>query len=265
MLSARPPATDTVNVTPCLMMGHSAQASAGLAGTTIEDNPAAHRLPFEPSPMLFRSSRFRAYAASSGGFSLIEVMMVVGIIGVLAVISVPMTGNALRYIRISGDARDLSNALSVAKMRAASKFTKSRLYVDLTGRTFHIQTFDKTVTVPCPTGCWVTETSPTSLSSTVSFDYLPVATPPADTQTTIDQSPECMTTDATPVAVANTACIIFNSRGLPIVSLASGAPTGDNAVYVTDGSAVYGITVAATGFIRLWRTNAAAAPTWTLQ
>jgi len=154
---------------------------------------------------------------------------------------------------------------TVAKMRAAAKFTKSRLYVDLTGKTFSIQTFDKTVTVPCPTGCWVTETAPTELSSTVSFSPGPVSTPPPDTQTTIDQSPACMNTAATPVAIANTACIIFNSRGLPIVSLASGAPTGDNAVYVTDGSAVYGVTVAATGFIRLWRTNAASAPTWTLQ
>lgn len=215
--------------------------------------------------MPYRSNGFRAYAASTGGFSLLEMMMVVGIIGVLTVISVPMTGNALRYIKVSGDARDLSSAASVAKMRAAAKFTKSRLYVDLTGKTFSIQTFDKTVTVPCPTGCWVTETAPTELSSTVSFSPGPVSTPPPDTQTTIDQSPACMNTAATPVAIANTACIIFNSRGLPIVSLASGAPTGDNAVYVTDGSAVYGVTVAATGFIRLWRTNAASAPTWTLQ
>ena len=39
----------------------------------------------------------------------------------------------------------------------------------------------------------------------------------------------------------------------------------DRTVYVTDGSAVYGVTVAATGFVRLWRTNSATSPTWTLQ
>jgi prepilin-type N-terminal cleavage/methylation domain-containing protein len=216
--------------------------------------------------MFSRSTRFATSTASSGGFSLIEVMMVVGIIGVLAVISVPMTGNALRYIRISGDARDLSNSISVAKMRAASKFTKSRLFVDLAGKTFYIQTYEKTATAACTTPpCWVNETSATSLSSTVSFDYAPVAAAPPDTQTTIDQAPECRTLDATPVDIADSACIIFNSRGLPILSVESGAPTGDNAIYMTDGSAVYGITVAATGFIRLWRTNAATAPTWTLQ
>ena len=44
-------------------------------------------------------------------------------------------------------------------------------------------------------------------------------------------------------AIANTACIMFNSRGVPIDS--TFAPTGDDALYVTDGMAVYGVTVAA--------------------
>jgi prepilin-type N-terminal cleavage/methylation domain-containing protein len=201
------------------------------------------------------------FSKDSRGFSLVELMMVVAIMGVLVAITVPMSGNTIRYLKLSGDARELSNATAVAKMRAAAKFTKSRLYLDITGRAFYVQTLNKTVTIPCPTGCWETEGGATSLSSTVIFGFGPVATPPPNTQTTINQSAMCQ--DNLSVDIANTSCIIFNSRGIPVDNL--GGPTGMDAIYVTDGTSVYGVTVAATGFIRTWQTNYTSTPSWTLQ
>lgn len=193
----------------------------------------------------------------SRGFSLVELMMVVAIMGVLVAITVPMSGNTIRYLKLSGDARELSNATAVAKMRAAAKFTQSRLFLDITGRAFYVQTYDKTANT------WNTEGGSTSLSSTVIFGYGPVGTPPPNTQTTIGQAPVCQDTASPPVDITNTACIIFNSRGIPVDN--TGSPTGLDAVYVTDGTSVYGITVAATGFIRTWQTNYSSTPSWTLQ
>ena len=185
-----------------------------------------------------------------------EIVVVVGIIGVLGAIAAPMFNNAIRSFRLSGDARSLSNAAAVAKMRAASDFSRVRLYVDLTARTHRMQVFDKT----SATCCWVTQGGVVSLSSGVSFGHGAVLTPPADTQDLIGQAPLCTTDADPPVNIPNTACIMFNSRGTPIDN--SFAPFGNDALYVTDGTAVYGVTVASTGLLRLWRTPPVAAPSW---
>lgn len=192
------------------------------------------------------------------GFSLLEILLVLAIMGVLAAMAVPMSGNAVRYVRISGDARDISNALAVTKMRAAAKFTKARLMVDLSANSYYVQTFDKTL------GAWAAETGTTSLSPYVSFGYGSVTTPPSDTQTSIGQS-ACYDTASPPATIGNTACVVFNSRGIPILGDSTGAPTGNYALYINDGTFVYGVTVAATGFIRTWRTNLMATPSWSRQ
>ena len=95
----------------------------------------------------------------------------------------------------------------------------------------------------------------------MSFSFGVVGTPPSNTQTTIGQAPLCKNDSG--ADLSNTACVVFNSRGIPIDS--TGSPTGNDAIYVTDGIAVYGITVAATGFIRTWQSAYASTPSWTLQ
>jgi prepilin-type N-terminal cleavage/methylation domain-containing protein len=61
------------------------------------------------------------------GRSLIEIATVLAIFGVVAAMSVPLVANALAYFRVSGDARSISNAIAVVKIRAASSFTQTRL------------------------------------------------------------------------------------------------------------------------------------------
>ncbi len=88
-----------------------------------------------------------------------------------------------------------------------------------------------------------------------------MSTPPPNTQAAIGQAAAC--TDNAGAAISSTACVTFNSRGLPVDS--TGAPTAANAYYLTDNTAVFGITVAATGMVRTWRTPATTTPAWSLQ
>jgi hypothetical protein len=189
-------------------------------------------------------------------------LFVVGLVGVVSAVAVPMMSNALGYYRISGDAREVSNSLSVAKLRAASDFTQGRLYVDLSAKSFHVEVWQKTGVVG-----WVTEGGTTGLSTSVAFGFGVVPTPPPDTQGAIGEASACV--DAAGTAIANTACVLFNSRGIPVDPSGAppnvGSPTANDVVYLTDGLAVYAVSVSATGLIQLWRTNAAATPIWSTQ
>jgi hypothetical protein len=82
----------------------------------------------------------------------------------------------------------------------------------------------------------------------VRFGFGTLSDPPPGTQATIALSPLC--TDDAGADLANTSCIIFNSRGIPIDS--AGAPTGGNGLYLTDGTGVYAVTITATPLIRFW-------------
>ena len=195
------------------------------------------------------------------GFTLLELIVVVGFVAVISAIAVPMMKNTLGDLSLTGDARALTNAVSLAKLRAASSFSQARLFIDLSGKSYHVETWQK------DPATWVTEGGIRTLSTTVAFSAGVVGTAPPFSQAAIGQASACVT-DAG-AAIGNSACILFNSRGIPVdpagAPPAVGAPSGNDALYLTDGSAVYGLTISATGLIKLWRTNPTATPSWVLQ
>ena len=191
----------------------------------------------------------------SAGYSLIEILVVVGMIGVISAIAIPMTGNSIRTSAHRATRARSRTRVSLAKMRAASNFSQSRVYVDLDGRELPRRNAGRR-----PSAAWVTEGGAIQLSVGVSFGFGALATAPPNTQATLAQAPPCLT--AAGVAIGNTACVVFNSRGIPIDS--TGSPTALGAVYLTDGTAVYGVTVSATGLVQLWSSRPSTA-TWTKQ
>lgn len=196
----------------------------------------------------------RRPGAGETGFSLIEILAAVAVLAVVTAMAVPLTEQKISSLRVRGDARGIFDDVRLAKMRAASDFTRARIYVDLAANTYRLDTWQKTGTPG-----WVTQGGTATLSTGVTFGFGSLTAPPS-TLASLAQAPVCE--DDSGTAIANTACVIFNSRGTPIDD--AGAPTALDAVFLTDGVAVYGITVSATGMSGFWWSPANTAA-WTNQ
>jgi prepilin-type N-terminal cleavage/methylation domain-containing protein len=206
-------------------------------------------------------------SASERGFSLTELLIVLLVMGVVAAIAIPQTIAIVRNQRIRGDAHTLAGEISMAKMRAGSDFTQARLYLDLGANKFRVDVWVPTNVWDPTIGCWhpddavagtCADNTPGStavaLSSGVTAGFGSVGTPPPDTTAALAQASAC--TDNTRVAViANTACIVFNSRGIPLNSLPAG-------LYITDTNTVSAVTVNASGMARTWSTSASGSGNW---
>src|SRR5262249_54719722 len=123
-------------------------------------------------------SNLRALRArANDGFTLLEAMAVLALGIIIAGVGLPYMNKTLGYLRLSGVARSVSNATAATKIRSAAKFTRARLFVDLTNNAFHMEILDTNV-VPPALPHWTADGGTTYLPTTVKFGFGPVATPP---------------------------------------------------------------------------------------
>jgi prepilin-type N-terminal cleavage/methylation domain-containing protein len=204
---------------------------------------------------------------SERGYTLIEMMMVVGIIGVIAATVIPITDMSIRGSRLRGDAQIIRNLVGVAKMRASAQFTRARVMANLGNPnanppvpgSFVLQVWNKPANGN--PGAWVNDGGVNQLSPGVSFGFAELNAPPPNTQVNIIQSPTCTNTLTVADPIANTACVTFNSRGLPVD--ANGTLYPRHALYITGDDGVWGTTITTTPLIRFWSSPHLANPLWT--
>jgi len=190
---------------------------------------------------------FRA-ARGSSGFSLIEVMVSMSVMMVLAAMAIPMVSATSANVKLNDNADTVSNYVGLAKMRATSRFSRARVYLNIAAGTYVLQVFNQGA------NAWANDTSVSTLPVGISFSFGDVDAPPTNTQPAIAFAAKCIDTASPPAEIDGTSCIMFNSRGIPIDK--NGSPIGGNAFYLTDGTGVRAITVTATPLIRNWWSSA---------
>jgi prepilin-type N-terminal cleavage/methylation domain-containing protein len=202
-----------------------------------------------------RTLRMNKSKRAEAGFSLLEVLIVIAVMAIVAAMAIPTWQRMQKNARLNGDAHNLAESLSVAKMRAGAAFTYSRVFL-FTGtdkaQYFRVDTWNTTAN--SGNGCWVPDgiTNPgttsaycittsattgyeTNLSTGVSAGFGSIGTVPSNFVTSVAQAAGCWgggTTALNGSQISDTSCIVFNSRGFP---------TASGGFYLTDGTRVYGI------------------------
>jgi Tfp pilus assembly protein FimT len=211
------------------------------------------------------------------GFSLLEVAIVLLMTMVLVAFALPNYVTVQKFMRISGDSRSIASLMEEAKLIAAANFTHARVRADLIANTYHLEVWNKSGGAG-GAGCWQTNgdvanactvagTSPVFyLSTGVTFSFGAISAAPPNTQLTIGQAPICYTGAAgqagNVTTIANTACIEFNSRGIPSDPTSGGKPDANGAFYLSNASSVYGVTMLSSGQIQSWSASNNLSSNW---
>ena len=151
-------------------------------------------------------------ANASRGYSMVELVIAVLIIITVAGIAIPKIVTVTQNFRLENDIRSISAQIFLARMRAASAGTNSRVNFNTSANTYQIEVLTSgTLT----SGTWTIYGGTNNMEIGDTFGYGSITTPAGQ------QS-----------SIAQTTPIYFNSRGIAVDT--SGNATASSAIYFTN-------------------------------
>jgi prepilin-type N-terminal cleavage/methylation domain-containing protein len=166
----------------------------------------------------------------SPGFSMLELMIVLLLMGIVMAMVVPAAYNSLKGYKLHADATALASYLNVVRMKAASQYAPYRLVIDIAGGTYTMEQLcgDKT-TLGCTGTSYYQALSTPKLEGGKQFmsqgNTFSSCKPTGAPGTVY---PGTITADPSPCPAA--LYMYFNTRGSPVD--ATGSPLGNGGVVI---------------------------------
>ncbi len=169
----------------------------------------------------------KRHSKNDGGFSLVELTVIMAIIAVTAAFSVPALNRAMRDMQLTADGKSIATALTYAKLSAQSQMTHWRISFNTGTNQWTESRLNRT------TGNFEVQGSATKLSLGVSGSGI--------------QLKPSATSAPTGFPTASSPMITFNSRGIPI--------EGASIVYMANNNQSCAVSVSVSGKVQFWQKN----------
>lgn len=170
------------------------------------------------------------------GFSIIEILVVLGIIFILTALTIPNFRSTSAFSRLRNSTYNLANQIEQARFRSVSELTPHRVVIDIANNRWHLE---RRIDRNNPASGYTT-VSIGALEDGVRYGFGSIASTPSPME-------QCGTMNCAPT-LSN--FVAFNSRGFPID--ATGVPRPKNTIYLTNGQDNFAITVSLAGSVELW-------------
>jgi prepilin-type N-terminal cleavage/methylation domain-containing protein len=196
---------------------------------------------------------------SHSGFTMLEVLVTVAIIGIIVAFALPSALNTLQIYRVHSDATSIASSLNVTRIQAARQYTPYSLDLDpsTSPATYVIEQLQNTAYDPI---------NPSSATSYLSFSPKHYDTSGRQYGSTYDTfvvcRPAAVSTYPGPITADPSSCtgpfqFCFNSRGMPVQCTGSpGSPLangGGLAIYIENQQGITdAVTIATGGAVQIW-------------